>query len=148
MDKFRSINDVWEYLDNIPMFSKVGASASNFGLENIQLFCSKIGNPQDEIKTIHVAGTNGKGTVTLLLESIYRKAGYKTGAFTSPHLLKYNERVKISGQDISDEKLIEFFQSNKSVLEEFPLTYFEISTVLAFGLSQIQKLISLSLKLD
>lgn len=60
MDKFRSINDVWEYLDNIPMFSKVGASASNFGLENIQLFCSKIGNPQDEIKTIHVAGTNGK----------------------------------------------------------------------------------------
>lgn len=132
MDKFRSINDVWEYLDNIPMFSKVGASASNFGLENIQLFCSKIGNPQDEIKTIHVAGTNGKGTVTLLLESIYRKAGYKTGAFTSPHLLKYNERVKISGQDISDEKLLEFFQSNKSVLEEFPLTYFEISTVLAF----------------
>ncbi len=132
MSKFSTIDDVWNYLDNIPMFSKVGAAASNFGLENIRRFCSTIGNPQDRIKTIHVAGTNGKGTVALLLEAIYRNAGYNTGAFTSPHLLKYNERVKIDGEDLDDEKILEFFQCFESELHKVPLTYFEISTALAF----------------
>ncbi len=132
MRAFIQIDDVWNYLDQIPMFSKVGASASNFGLDNIRDFCSSIVNPQDQFKSIHVSGTNGKGTVTLLLESIYRCAGFKTGAFTSPHLLKYNERVKIDGEDISDDKILEFFQRYSNQLEEIQLTYFEISTALAF----------------
>lgn len=132
MKKFKSIEDVWHFLEQLPMFSKVGASASNFGIENIRSFCSAIGNPQEQIKTIHIAGTNGKGTVTLLLEAIYRENGYTTGAFTSPHLLKYNERVKISGKDISDDKLLEFFQTFEIQLKKIPLTYFELSTAFAF----------------
>jgi len=132
MTRFLTLADVWNYLDQIPMFSKVGASASNFGLDNISRFCKEIGNPHKQFKSIHVAGTNGKGTVTLLLESVYRNAGLKTGAFTSPHLLKYNERIKINGVDISDEKLLQFFHQTESVLNEVPLTYFEISTALAF----------------
>ena len=80
MKKFKSIEDVWHFLEQLPMFSKVGASASNFGIENIRSFCSTIGNPQEQIKTIHIAGTNGRRTVTLLLEAIYRENGYTTGA--------------------------------------------------------------------
>ena len=118
-------------LEQLPMFSKVGASASNFGIENIRSFCSAIGNPQEQIKTIHIAGTNGKGTVTLLLEAIYRENGYTTGAFTSPHLLKYNERVKISGKDISDDKLLEFFQTFEIQLKKFHLLILNY-TALAF----------------
>ena len=132
MKKFKSIENVWHFLEQLPMFSKMGALASNFGLENIRSFCSAIGNPQDQLKTIHIAGTNGKGTVTFLLESIYRESGYLTGAFTSPHLLKYNERVKISGKDISDDKLLEFFQTFEIQLKKISLTYFELSTALAF----------------
>lgn len=132
MKNFKSIEDVWHFLEQLPMFSKVGVLASNFGLENIRSFCSAIGNPQDQLKTIHIAGTNGKGTVTLLLEAIYRESGYLTGAFTSPHLLKYNERVKISGKDLSDQKLLEFFQRFEVQLNKSSLTYFELSTALAF----------------
>lgn len=132
MSRFSSITDVWDYLDQIPMFSKKGVAASNFGLDSISKFCNRIGAPHRNFKSIHVAGTNGKGTVTYLLEAIYRKTGYKTGAFTSPHLLVYNERVRISGENIHDSKILEFFQNFELVLEEIPLTYFEISTALAF----------------
>ena len=132
MTNFKSIDDVWHFLEQRPMFSKVGASASNFSLDNILRFCTAIGNPQEQIKTIHVAGTNGKGTVTLLLEAVYRESGYVTGAFTSPHLMHYNERIKISGKDISNHKILEFFQNFEFQLKEIPLTYFEISTALAF----------------
>ncbi len=132
MSDFRTIEDVWGYLEGIPMFSKVGRMASNFGLTHIKHFCAKIGNPQNQLRTIHVAGTNGKGTVTLLLDYIYTQAGYITGAFTSPHLMHYNERVKLLGKDISNHKILEFFQNFESELKEVPLTYFELSTALAF----------------
>jgi dihydrofolate synthase/folylpolyglutamate synthase len=114
------------------MFSKVGAAGSNFSLDNIRTFCEKIGNPQDQFKSIHVAGTNGKGTTCHLLKAVYQQAGYTTGMFTSPHLLRYNERVRISGEEIADEQLIAFFNEVSEILSEIPLTYFEISTALAF----------------
>lgn len=132
MSRFQSIEDVWKYLDSIPMFSKVGLTASNFGLENIIRFCKEIGNPHSQFKSIHVAGTNGKGSTCYLLEAVYGKAGYKTGMFTSPHLIKYNERFRISGVEVADQSLLEFFQEVDMVLEKIPLTYFEISTALAF----------------
>ncbi len=132
MSRFQSIEDVWKYLDSIPMFSKVGLKASNFGLENISRFCDKIGSPQSQFKSIHVAGTNGKGSTCYLLESVYNKAGYKTGMFTSPHLIKYNERIRLSGVEVEDQTILSFFQEVEVVLEEIPLTYFEISTALAF----------------
>lgn len=132
MGRFNTISDVWSYLDQIPMFSKVGAAAGNFALENISKFCELIGNPQNEFRSIHVAGTNGKGTTCHLLEAVYKEAGFRTGMFTSPHLLRYNERVRVNGADISDEQILNFFQYAESALNEVPLTYFEISTVLAF----------------
>jgi len=132
MSRFQSIKDVWEYLDKIPMFSKTGVSAANFGLKNIQRFCSLLGNPHEQFKSIHVAGTNGKGTVTLLLEAIYKAEGYKTGAFISPHLIRYNERVRLNGEEVSDSKILEFFQQAEPHLAQVPLTYFELSTALAF----------------
>lgn len=132
MSAFDSVRDVWKYLDTIPMFQKEGVGATNFGLENIQKFCDQIGNPEKDFKSIHVAGTNGKGTTCHLLEAVYLEANYKTGMFTSPHLLKYNERVKINGTDISDELILEFFKNAELALGDIQLTFFEISTALAF----------------
>lgn len=136
---FNNIKDVWEYLDKIPKFQDKGVSATNFELENITEFCRSIGDPQNTFPSIHVAGTNGKGTTCHLLEAVYRKAGYRTGLFTSPHLFRYNERFRINGADVSDESILEFFQTYSKQLEEIPLTYFEISTALAFWLFSKQE---------
>lgn len=132
MNTFNNIKKVWEYLDEIPKFQDKGASASNFELEHITKFCKSIGDPQNSFPSIHVAGTNGKGTTCHLLEAVYRKADYKTGLFTSPHLFRYHERFRINGEEIQDELILKFFQSYSKELEEVPLTYFEISTALAF----------------
>lgn len=139
MSSFKTIEDVWEYLDSIPMFQKSGVSATNFGLDNIQEFCDQIGNPEKDFKSIHVAGTNGKGTTCNLLEAVYLKAGFKTGMFTSPHLLKYNERVRVNGQDVPDERILDFFQVSERVLKNVQLTFFEISTALAFWMFSKEK---------
>tara|TARA_Y100001935_G_scaffold251458_1_gene253487 strand:- start:124028 stop:125266 length:1239 start_codon:yes stop_codon:yes gene_type:complete len=134
MGNFGSIEAVWHYLDNIPMFSKVGAKAGNFSLDNIRMFCEAMGDPQQNFSSIHVAGTNGKGTTCFLLEGVYKQGGYKTGTFISPHLLRYNERFRINGKDAEDEDILRFFQTNESLLDKIPLSYFEISTALAFWL--------------
>ncbi|HAW78770.1 MAG TPA: hypothetical protein DCX27_03045, partial [Balneola sp.] len=132
MNTFNNINEVWEYLDKIPKFQDKGASASSFELGHITKFCKSIGDPQNSFPSIHVAGTNGKGTTCHLLEAVYRKAGYRTGLFTSPHLFRYHERFRINGEEVQDELTLKFFQSYSKELEEVPLTYFEISTALAF----------------
>lgn len=139
MSLFKTIEDVWEYLGSIPMFQKTGASATNFGLKNIQEFCDQIGNPEKDSKSIHVAGTNGKGTTCNLLEAVYQNAGYKTGMFTSPHLLKYNERVRVNGSNVSDELILKFFQTTEKELAAVRLTFFEISTALAFWVFSKEK---------
>ncbi len=134
MSSFHQIEDVWKYLNKIPKFQDKGSDASNFELENISEFCGSIRNPQNNFPSIHVAGTNGKGTTCHLFEEVYRNGGYKTGLFTSPHLLSYNERFRINGEEINDETLLLFFQKYEELLEQIPLTYFEISTALAFWL--------------
>ncbi|WP_428236737.1 bifunctional folylpolyglutamate synthase/dihydrofolate synthase [Gracilimonas sp.] len=132
MKPFNTIEEVWGFLDSIPMFQKSGTSAANFSLEKIRTFCERLGNPQNEYPSIHVAGTNGKGTTCYLLEKVYADAGYKTGLFTSPHLLRYNERVRVNGEEITDAQLVEFFKESAELLQEIQLSYFEISTALAF----------------
>ncbi|MDR9415857.1 MAG: Mur ligase family protein [Gracilimonas sp.] len=132
MNRFSKIEDVWSYLDAIPMFQNSGAAASNFNLYNIRSFCDRLGNPQDQFPSIHVAGTNGKGTTCYLLEQIYASSGYKTGLFTSPHLVRYNERIRIEQQEIPDQYILQFFQQADQLLQKIKLSYFEISTVLAF----------------
>src|SRR5690554_265089 len=139
MNTFTSIADVWTYLDDLPKFQVQGASAAKFGLQNITECCRRLGNPHLKYPTIHVAGTNGKGTTCYLLEQVYNNAGYKTGLFTSPHLLRYNERVRISKLEISDDLILDFFRENERLLNELSLSYFEISTVLAFWVFAKQK---------
>lgn len=104
------------------------------GLERVRKILELFDNPQDKIKTIHIAGTNGKGSVSVMLAKIFEVSGYKAGLFTSPHLIKYNERIKISSKDISDEDLAFFLEKVNSLakLHNIPLTEFEVLTVVAF----------------
>tara|TARA_B100000575_G_scaffold286218_1_gene282635 strand:- start:2430 stop:3680 length:1251 start_codon:yes stop_codon:yes gene_type:complete len=133
-NEFRHINDVERYLDSLPKFSTIGAKAANFSLKKFKDFLHELGNPHKKFPSIHVAGTNGKGTVCHLLEATYRRAGYKTGLFTSPHLISFNERFRILGKPVSDNKLVAFFAQVSTLLNLYKLTYFELSTVIAFTL--------------
>lgn len=130
--KIESIDDVHNYLDAIPPFKERGEKAADFTLDRFRNYCREAGNPQDRFPSIHVAGSNGKGSVCQIISSIYHEAGYNVGVFTSPHLLRYNERFVINGKQIKDEELTEFFRSHRILIERFHLTYFEVCTALAF----------------
>lgn len=95
------------YNDVKNLLTSKGKFYINLGLERIEKVLGLLGNPQDKLKYFHVAGTNGKGSVCAILDAILREAGMKTGFYTSPHLFKYNERIKINGIDISDDELAE-----------------------------------------
>lgn len=116
----------------LPMYQKQGASAYKEDLTNTILLANHLNNPEKEIKTIHVAGTNGKGSTSHFLASILQEAGYKTGLYTSPHLKDFRERIKINGEDISEDFVVDFIASNKSFLEENQLSFFEMTVGLAF----------------
>lgn len=102
------------------------------GLDNIKIFLSFIGNPQSKLKTIHVAGSNGKGSTSAFIASILMEAGYKVGLYTSPHFVKYNERIKIDGKEIEDEFVAEFINLHWTYITEHQLTFFEVTTAIAF----------------
>ena len=106
----------------------------NLGLERIQSILKLIGNPQEKIKIIHVAGTNGKGSVSSILANILKCAGYKTGLYTSPHLVEYTERIKINNIDISKEDFATYIEKICTIAEKknIHLTEFEILTAIAF----------------
>ena len=139
MSSFTSIDDVYKWLDQIPMFGKTGASAANFSLQSIRRFCAELGDPQNSYPTIHVAGTNGKGTTCQMLASVYQSAGYKTGLYTSPHLIDYRERFRVNAAQISEQDLLRFFRRFDELLTRYSLTYFEISTAIAFWFFEQQK---------
>lgn len=130
--KFKTTEDVFRFLDSIPQFGSSGAGAIDMSLDRVRLFCEKAHNPQSRYKTVHVAGTNGKGTVCQMLASVCQEAGYRTGLYTSPHLMRYNERIRINTVEIPDEKILQFFQLYENELDAIHLTYFEIGTCLAF----------------
>jgi dihydrofolate synthase/folylpolyglutamate synthase len=129
---FSGIDAIWSYLTSLPNFQTQGVSGFNPGLSNIKSFCEKIGNPQLAFPTIHVAGTNGKGTVSSMLSSVLQQEGYKTGLYTSPHLLTVHERFKINGLECSDEDLIHFFSTFEELILISSLTYFELLTAFCF----------------
>src|SRR6056297_4132286 len=114
------------------MFSDRGKSAANFDLERMQKLCAKLGNPQDDVPLIHVAGTNGKGTTCRMLASVYQSAGYRTGLFTSPHLIDYRERMTVNSEWIKEKDLLRFFQGNEEIIREMKPTYFELATATGF----------------
>ena len=102
------------------------------GLQNIESFLSICGNPHKEIQTIHLAGTNGKGSTASIISKILQKNGYKVGLYTSPHLIHFNERVRIDGVPISNESIVEFIEKHKQTLIDSSITFFEATTALAF----------------
>lgn len=102
------------------------------GLENIKKFLDHIGNPQNQIRTIHVAGSNGKGSTAAFLSSILQELGNKVGLYTSPHFVSYNERIKINGLEIRDDYVADFISRHYKYVEENKLTFFEVTTAIAF----------------
>ena len=118
--------------NKFPMYQKIGASAYKPDLGNIKELLDFLGNPQNSFKTVHVAGTNGKGTVSHTLASIFQECGYKTGLYTSPHLLDFRERIRINGKMIPKQNVIDFIGDNKEKFEEMQLSFFEMATGMAF----------------
>ncbi|MFB3057718.1 MAG: folylpolyglutamate synthase/dihydrofolate synthase family protein, partial [Ignavibacteriaceae bacterium] len=102
------------------------------GLDNIKHFLSFIGNPQLKLKTIHIAGSNGKGSTAAFIASILMEAGYKVGLYTSPHFVRYNERITINGKQIDDKPVAEFITIHWDYIVEHQLTFFEVTTAIAF----------------
>lgn len=130
--RFTSLQSVQEYLESIPKFQSRGSSAAKFDLSRFRSFCDAIGNPHEEFDSIHVGGTNGKGSTCNMLASVLQKAGHKVGVYTSPHIMAFNERFRINDEVISTDDLLLFFNTNIDDIEEYKLTYFEISTAIAF----------------
>ena len=122
-----------EYLfSSMPSFQQVGADAYKPGLERITEFCRHLGNPQRNYYTIHVAGTNGKGSVSHILASVLHQAGYRVGLYTSPHLKDFRERIRVDGEMIPKQKVVNFVDKNQAKMRELDLSFFEMSTAMAF----------------
>lgn len=117
----------------LPMFTRVGAVAYKADLNNTIAICNHLNNPEKRFKTIHIAGTNGKGSTSHMLAAVLQKAGYKTGLYTSPHLKDFRERIKISGEMIPEQEVIEFVEENKSFIEDLSPSFFEATVGMAFG---------------
>ena len=123
-----------EYLYQFaPMFQKVGSSAYKEGMENSFLIDKHLNHPHKKYKTIHVGGTNGKGSTSHLLASVLQEAGYKTGLYTSPHLLDFRERIKVNGEMIDREFVVNFFEKNRTFFESIQPSFFELTTGMAFA---------------
>ena len=119
--------------NRLPMFQTQGKNALNNKLDNILTFTSALGNPQTKFKSLHIAGTNGKGSSSSMLASILQEAGYKVGLYTSPHLKDFRERIKIDGKEIPEDYAVNFISENKSFLEEHSLSFFEMTVGMAFS---------------
>ncbi|KAA8483320.1 dihydrofolate synthase/folylpolyglutamate synthase [Arcticibacter tournemirensis] len=128
-----SYQQTLDYLySRLPMFSRVGSSALKKDLTNTIELCKRIGNPQNTFKTIHVGGTNGKGSVSHMLAAILQQAGYKTGLYTSPHLKDFRERIRVNGEMIPEERVIAFTEEQKKNIEEIEPSFFELTVAMAF----------------
>lgn len=125
--------DTLEYLYNsIPMFQQVGGAAYKEGLENTLALDEHFGHPHQRYHTIHVAGTNGKGSCSHTLAAILQEAGYKVGLYTSPHLVDFRERIRVNGIPIPEEYVIRFVEKERSFFEPLHPSFFELTTAMAF----------------
>lgn len=118
--------------NKLPMYQTQGATAYRKDITNTVLLAKHLGNPERQLKCIHVAGTNGKGSTSHLLASVLQEAGYKVGLYTSPHLKDYRERITINGTPISEDYVCDFINKNKTFFEDNELSFFEMSVGLAF----------------
>lgn len=129
-----------DYLfSQLPMFQRIGASAYKVDLSNTIELCNLLGNPQHHFKSVHIAGTNGKGSTSHMLASILQEAGYTVGLYTSPHLIDFRERIKINGEMISEQEVVDFVTKYKKDFEKINLSFFEWTVGLAFDYFSNQK---------
>lgn len=117
----------------LPMFSRQGKVAFKKDLTNTLALCAALDNPQDKFKSVHVAGTNGKGSVSHMLASVMQESGYKVGLYTSPHLKSFTERIRINGVEVSKEWVVLFIEKNKALIEEIKPSFFEITVAMSFA---------------
>ncbi|MCX2482686.1 bifunctional folylpolyglutamate synthase/dihydrofolate synthase [Pedobacter sp. MR2016-24] len=126
-------SETLEYLySRLPMFTRIGAAAIKKDLHNTIALCEHLGNPQHKFKTIHIAGTNGKGSTSHMLAAVLQKAGYKTGLYTSPHLKDFRERIRINGEMIPESFVTDFVAQEKELIEDISPSFFEVTVGLAF----------------
>jgi dihydrofolate synthase / folylpolyglutamate synthase len=135
-----SYQETVDYLyQNLPIFQRVGAAAYKADLTNTIALCEVLGNPQNKFKSIHIAGTNGKGSSSHMLAAILQTAGYKTGLYTSPHLKEFTERIKINGQEVAREFVVDFVARIKPEIDRIKPSFFEITVAMAFDYFAQQK---------
>lgn len=125
--------------EQLPMFSRIGAAAIKKDLTNTLKLCAYLDNPQEKFKTIHIAGTNGKGSTSHFLAAILQTAGYTTGLYTSPHIKDFRERIKINGALCSEQFVVDFIEKIKPAIEEIQPSFFEITVAMAFEFFAQQK---------
>lgn len=116
----------------LPVFSKYGAAAIKSGLGNITALCTALDNPQEKVKTIHIAGTNGKGSTSHMLAAVLQEAGYKTGLYTSPHIVDFAERIKVNGAYIAQDWVVDFVARHKELFHSIEPSFFEVTVAMAF----------------
>lgn len=122
-----------EYLfAQLPMFSRIGPSAYKKDLKNTLELCRVLSHPEQKFKSVHIAGTNGKGSTSHMLASIFQEAGYKTGLYTSPHLLDFRERIRVNGKPVPEEVVVEFVDVYKTEFEQIAPSFFEWTVAFAF----------------
>jgi dihydrofolate synthase / folylpolyglutamate synthase len=129
MDYLQTLNYLYSQL---PMFMRDGPSAFKKDLTNTIELCKRLGDPQHQFKSVHVAGTNGKGSTSHMLAAILQIAGYKTGLYTSPHLKDFRERIRINGKMISEAEVIDFVAKHRADFEEIKPSFFEMTVAMAF----------------
>lgn len=133
LNSISSYSETLQYLyDRLPVFHHVGSSAYKPGLDNTIQLMNALDNPHTRYKTIHVAGTNGKGSVSHFLSAILQEAGYKVGLYTSPHLVDFGERIRVNGKTIEKQYVIDFVEQHKTLFSEIEPSFFEATMAMAF----------------
>ena len=125
--------------NKLPMYQRIGAAAYKADLNNTIQLLDLLDNPHNSFKSVHVAGTNGKGSVSHTLASVFQEAGYKTGLYTSPHLRDFRERIRINGEMIPEENVVQFIDTYKDKFEAMELSFFEMTVGMAFDYFRKEK---------
>jgi len=116
----------------LPAYHRIGKAAYKNDLNNTIALDNYLGNPHLKFRTIHVAGTNGKGSVSHMIASVLQEAGYKTGLYTSPHLKDFRERIKVNGEMIPEDEIVTFVTNHKEIIESLSPSFFEMCVAMAF----------------
>lgn len=137
MDYQTTLNYLYSQL---PMFTRDGPSAFKKDLTNTLELCKRLGDPQDQFRSVHIGGTNGKGSTSHMLAAVLQVAGYKTGLYTSPHLRDFRERIRINGEMVSEQQVIDFVEQHKEDFEDIKPSFFEMTVGMAFDAFAREKL--------